>query len=76
MKYAYWLSTIPGIGAGKLLYLHERGYDANEIYGMSHSRLSSIEGLTQKDADAIEENKKCRNPDREWMELKIGRAHV
>ena len=69
MKYAYWLSNIPGIGSGKLRYLTENGYTAYEIYGMSHEKLIEIEGISKKDADNIAETRRNWEIEAEWMKL-------
>lgn len=69
MKYAYWLSNIPGIGSGKLQYLTANGHRAYDIYGMSHEKLSAIEGILPKDAEAIIESQKTWNINEEWMKL-------
>jgi len=69
VKYAYWLSNIPGIGAGKLHYIRKAGYTAYELYGMSYDKLCGIYGITESDAKAIEQRKKDWNLEEEWMKL-------
>lgn len=69
MKFAYWLSNVHGIGAGKLSFLSQSGYKASDIYGMSHERLLALKGITPKDAAEIEQSKTGWNLDGEWIKL-------
>lgn len=69
MKYAYWLHNIPGIGSGKIRYLSEEGFSAEEIYHLTLPYLKKVDGLTEEDVQQIYESKKKWDVYKEWFKL-------
>ena len=69
MKYALWLSNIPGMTSRRIHCLFENCESARELYGLSEKQLYHIEGITKKEAEAIWESKKSWKLGRKWNEL-------
>ncbi len=69
MKYAYWLSNIPGIGSGKIRYLLEEVSCAQELYELPYSQLKALSGLTEVDIKTIHKSQRVWNLDERWLEL-------
>lgn len=75
MKYALWLSRIPGIGGAKIRMLMEQAAGAREVYGWSKNTLEKIPGLKEKDINAILESRKSWNLDGALMDLREKGIH-
>ncbi len=69
MKYALWLSNIPGIAGGKIQCLLKECASAEEVYGLSKTQLLNIHGISEKDTEQIAESKNRWNLDKEWVRL-------
>ena len=69
MKYAFWLANVPGMISRRIQCLLETCASAEEIYGLPEKQLFHIEGITQKEAEAILESRKNWNLEKNWMDL-------
>ena len=69
MKYAYWLSNIEGITPAKIRLLRSKIQGAEELYSLSESALSKIEGIPKELITTIIESKKQWNLEKEWFTL-------
>ncbi len=69
MKYALWLSNIPGIGNGKIRFLLGEDRCARDVYGMSEAQLKNVYGLTKEDVLEIQKSRAEWNLEAEWNRL-------
>lgn len=69
MKYALWLSNVPGITNGKIHHLLESCSCARELYGLSDQQLYNIEGMDAKDIESLVESRKNWNLEKAWNDL-------
>lgn len=69
MKYAFWLSNVPGMTGRKIHRLLECCTTAKEIYGLPESQLFQIEGITQLEAESLVESRRNWNLDKNWNNL-------
>lgn len=70
MKYALWLSNIPGIGAAKIHALKNEFSSAEEIFFLKKDELILCHGISEKDVANIIESKRIWDLDKEYCVLK------
>lgn len=69
LKYAYWLSNIPGMTPAKIRLLLQKTQGAEELYQLSQREIEKIEGIPTQLALSIAESKRHWNLDEKWFEL-------
>lgn len=69
MKYALWLSNIPGLTNVRIRYLMEVCENAKEVYGLSESALSKIYGIEEEHISAIAESRRRWNLEEQMERL-------
>lgn len=69
MKYALWLSNVPGITRSKIHRLLEYSSCAQELYGLSEKQLYNIEEMDVKDIESLVESRKNWNLEKAWNDL-------
>jgi len=69
MKYAYWLSSIPGLGHSRIHFILEHVSCAQELYELPLSQLKKIEGLTEEEVKNIHKHRMHWDLDKEWLSL-------
>ena len=69
MMYEYWFAKVQGIGAGKKRRLREYLGDAQTIFNIEETRISSINFLSEKEQKKLVEAKKEKKLEEEYREL-------
>lgn len=69
MKYALWLSNIPGIGSAKIHYLMSGFKNAQELYFATESQLMEFSGIKEEDRKRIVKSRENWNLEKEFENL-------
>lgn len=70
--YYYWLDTVPGIGRLTMKRILEAA-EPEEVYRHGVKPVEAL--LKEKQKNAIEEHRRKKNPEKEWMALKEKGIH-